>query len=262
MNNDNVEDREILNTQDMIEQGFLSRLGNKMANLPKKVAATEESEYVEQPKTVKYNTEKLLLSLYEVKDGLIDTYAKIGVGAYSKNFVDSINKVGACIQSLGGESEAFDAFAHMSGLQAPSLNKNAKRVVENTIEAYTLGKISDPKIEDKTITLSFTGQRDSVNYKAVGTLVASKTWVGNEAIDYVYTPGEGRMSVKVFTDDGKWMDKSANYQISWELFESENDFDVMPTEGGNDLTKDAKNKEEVKKTAENNIEDDIDDFEI
>jgi adenylosuccinate synthase len=51
-------------------------------------------------------------------------------------------------------------------------------------------------------------------------LVTSSSWNGNEAIDFIYTPGQGKMSVKVF-EKGKWIDKSetGNYEIKWELEE-------------------------------------------
>jgi hypothetical protein len=269
MNNDYMDEREPLDTKNMLENGFFARLGKTaLKPIPTKTEVTPE------PATIpaNYNTEKVLTHLYEARDGLIETYSKVGIGAYSQGFVDGINKIGSCIKSMGGEVDSFDPFAHMSGLQAPSLQKNAKRVIENTVESYTLGKIGDAKISDdgKTIIVTFKGQQANTDYKAIGTLVASKAWVGNEAIDYVYTPGEGRMSVKVFSDDGKWIDKSASYKISWELFENEANYNVMPTEGENSsIKKEGKGeniveiKEEVENTSSNNIEDEeIGDFQI
>lgn len=268
MNNDYSDEREPLDTKNMLEDGFFARLG-KVGKAPIKSEVVESIEIAETKKH--HNTEKLMISLYEVRDGLIETYSKMGLGACSQNVVDNINKLGLCIGSLGGSVDKFDPFIHLSGLQAPNMVKNAKRVLENTIESYSLGKIGDAKITEdgKTITIAFTGQQDNIDYKAVGTLVASKSWVGNEAIDYLYSPGEGRMSVKTFSDDGKWIDKSSSYKISWELYENEADLDVMPTEGYNaEIKKAGKNnnipeiKEEVKNTTENNIDEEIGDFPI
>ena len=268
MSNDYTEEREILDTKSMIEEDFFARLGKKFVPSSTPTSPTN----TKLPPSPKYNTEKILLDLFEVRDGLIDTYAKIGINAHSQSITDGINKLGSCIKSLGGEVDRFDPFAHMSGLQAPNLRKSAKRVIENTVESYTLGKIGDTNISEdgKTIIVTFTGQSGTVDYKAVGTLTASKTWVGNEAIDYVYTPSEGRMSVKTFTEDSKWIDNSDNYKISWELFENEANFNVMPIEGENTQTKKegkTKNnieiKEEVENTALNNIEDEeIGDFPV
>lgn len=241
------ENREILDTKNMLEDGFFARLGNIKVS-PKKVKEMQESIDMEESENsrvntrgkreevsyntgVNYNTEKILMDLFEARDMLIDSFSKIGITNQSQSMVEGINKIGSCISSMGGEVEKFDPFSHISGLQAPNLKKSAKRVIENTVESYTLGKIENIDIEDdgKTIVLSFIGKQGNVDYKAVGTLTALKKWNGNEAIDYVYTPSEGRMSVKEY-DNGKWIDKSASYKISWELFEKEADFNVMPTE--------------------------------
>jgi len=268
MNQDYTDEREPLDTKSMLESGFFARLGKDLKSLPAKKETREETP---KPQN-NYNTENILLNLFDARDGLIETYSKAGIGDYSQNFVDSINKIGACIRSLGGEANNFDPLAHVSGLQSPNIHKNAKRVIENTVESYSLGKIDDAKISEngKEITMTFTGRQGNTDYKAVGTLVANKSWVGNEAIDYIYSTAEGRMSVKVFSDDGKWIDKSDSYKISWELFENEVDMNVMPTEGNNSSVKKEGNsdnpieiKEEVKNNTVNNIEDEeIGDFPI
>ncbi len=249
-----MEDREILDTKNMLEDGFLSRLKN--INIPhktQKTAKIQEDVPVEEPN---YNTERVLSDLFDARDILIDSFSKIGITNQSKSMVDGINKIGSCISAMGGEVDKFDPFSSISGLQAPNLKKNAKRVIENTVESYTLGEIKDIDIHDegKTIVLSFIGKQGSVNYKAVGTLTAFKKWNGNEAIDYIYTPNEGRMSVKEY-DDGKWIDRSNNYKISWELFEQEADFNVMPTESNNII-------EDIEKNTQNDTEEEIGDFPI
>lgn len=264
MNDDYSENREPLDTKSMLEEGFFNRLGKNLKPLPK-----ENKQVISEAKT-NYNTEKLLLNLFEARDGLIENYSKLGINSYSQNVVDSINKIGSCICSLGGEVEKFDPFVHISGLQAPNLIKNAKRVIENTMDSYSLGKIEDAKInkDGKEITITFTGQQNNIDYKAVGTLVASKAWVGNEAVDYIYSPNEGRMSVKVFSDEGKWVDKSSNYKISWELFENEANLNVMASEGENKIKEgkaenNIENIKEVKNTTKNNTEENIgDDFPV
>jgi hypothetical protein len=272
------EDRDILDTKNMLEDGFFARLG-KIKVSPKKVQEMKEAMENEGNEEIpsepaNYNTEKVLAELFEARDILIDSFSKIGITNQSQSMVEGINKIGSCINSMGGEAEKFDPFSHISGLQAPNLKKNAKRVIENTVESYTLGKIENINIEDegKTIVLSFIGKQGSINYKAVGTLTALKKWNGNEAIDYVYTPSEGRMSVKEYSDNGKWIDKSSSYKISWELFEKESDFNVMPTEVNNieesvdeevvqntvvnACKKNVEIKEEIQNNTQNNINND------
>jgi len=165
---------------------------------------------------------------------------------------------------MGGKIEHFDPFVKLSGLQAPSMKKNANRVIENTKESYSIGNISDTRMTEdgRTIFITFDGVSNKIAYRAVGTILASKTWVGNEAVDYIYTTGEGRMSVKALDDNGEWIDKSNNYKISWELYEGKfKDKEELEKEGN--TAKETEIKEEVRdKTKKNNDEEDIGDFPI
>ena len=76
------------------------------------------------------------------------------------------------------------------------------------------------------------------------------------------------MSVKVFNEEGKWVDKSNIYKISWELFEKEADLNVMSVEVEREsetkqVNKDSKIKEEIEIEASNdNIDEEIGDFPI
>ena len=255
-------------TQNLLEDAFLNNLkngvkgGSKTASRPTPKIDLDITE-----KAPDYNTEELLSNLYTTRDELIETFKAMGISANSKALVSGINRVGLCIKSIGGSVENFDPFMHMSGLQAPSLVKNAKRVIENTQEAYSLGNITDLDIKDngRVIIMAFNGQKDNIAYKATGTIEASKCWVGNEAIDYLYTPSEGRMSVKTF-DGNNWVDKSNDYKISWELMENEIDLNASVkniTKEAGSVKKNVEIKEEVAKDTLNNIDGDIsDDFEI
>ena len=265
--NDTYTDNETgkLNTQGMLEDAFISGLKKGPKS---KVTQASKTEMPIAEKAPNYNTEDLLVNLYNVRDGLIEAFTEMGINKSSKVMTHNINLLGECIKSIGGQVDGFDPFSHVSGLQAPSLMKNAKRVIENTQEAYSLGNITDldNKEDGKVVIMAFNGQKDDIAYKAVGTIEAPKCWIGNEAIDYIYTPGEGRMSVKALNEEGKWIDKSANYKISWELSENEIDLNasvknIKPKEAGN-VNKPVEIKEEVKKDALNNIDDEIGDFPI
>jgi len=255
MNTDHTEEKEILNTRAMLEDGFFSKLKMKPgSSAPTIVKEVKESVAIN-------DTESLLLDLFEVRDGLIDIFKKAnGSEQVVELLTGHIDKVGDCIRKLGGAVDKFDPLSAISGLRDPDLKLNAQRVVENTKQAYTLGKISDDKVsaDGKIIHISFSGSKGNIGYKAVGTLVANKSWTGNEGVDFIYSPGSGKISVKAVSDDGKWIDKSSEYNISWELFEQDNS---VAKEAKTE--KIAETKKEVENPSVNNIEDEeIGDFPI
>lgn len=257
MSQNYVDEEGRFDSKRLLEDSFLKNLGGSIPIQQTRQEPITSKKIASE--VVNYDTEKMLLDLYESRDSLIDAFSQIGLNKTSQMLISSINKIGNCIKGLGGDVEYFDPLANVSGLQSPKLNKSAERVIENTREAYNLGKIEDAKVEDdgKTIIITFIGKHENTNYKSVGTIVASDTWLGNEAIDYVYAPEAGRMSVKIPNALGHWVDKSNNYKISWELFES----DVTS------LTKKAENIEKTKKeikndTSNNGSDDDIGDFPI
>jgi hypothetical protein len=70
------------------------------------------------------------------------------------------------------------------------------------------------------------------------------------------------MSVKAFNEEGKWMDRSANYKISWELSDGKIE-EVKPEVKEIKEANNIEIKEENEIIAPNDIDDDIsDDFEI
>jgi len=242
-----------LDTKSMLEEGFLKEYSKGGAKGKTKPTARVSAGVVSaSAPTVNVNTESVLMEAYEVRDGLINSFSDVKLGsALAENMKTAINKVGNIIIEMGGSADSFDPLAHVSGLGAPSLGKYASRVIENTVDSYSLGKIEGANIGDngKSIVIAFVGMSDEgMPYKAVGTIVANETWLGNEAIDYVYTPGEGKMSVKVANQDGQWIDQSDGYAISWELFEGEAE---------KNIEKKAETEEEEKDLIENNVDDEI-----
>jgi hypothetical protein len=253
------EEREVLDTRSMLEEGFMKNLRGVITNAAASTKSKIDSKMTSVASDI--STEKLLQALYEIRDGLIDAMRDVNVASPVANSLTTyINKMGSCIKHLGGPVEAFDPLNHVSGLKVPNLLRNAERVIETTKQCYSLGSIENAHINDDNtkISLVFAGKSGSTEYRAKGVVISS-CWTGNEAVDYIYTPGSGKMSVKVFAS-GKWIDKSSDYKVSWEL--EENDIDSKQ-----EAQKESNNSGEIIKEAVqpsgNNTEDkDIGDFPV
>jgi len=195
--------------------------GNRVENKKiKKYSSSSNTSSIKLPEG--YSTEKLLLSLYDIRESLIEIFQTANINSnMSKKSISSIEKVDTLIKNAGGEIEDFQPMNHCSGLQAPNFHKCAEKVIETTIQCYSLGKIEEANISDggKTINIAFTGTNGNTEWKAIGTIKAEE-WTGNEAIDYIYTPREGHMSVKAY-DNGRWIDRAASgkYKLHWDLTE-------------------------------------------
>jgi hypothetical protein len=274
-----------LGSQSLLFSGLESKIGKPSLEKIKEIEEDIKSENVEVPydflngenqiansskisvdkSKFKGKTEDFLIKLFEVYDDLVVIFEKLGINnEISEYIILQINKISALIEALGGEIDPFVPVDHISGLDSPNLMKNAERVIETTLQCYKFGNIDSAHIENngKTINIVFSGEQGVTKYVANGT-IDSNSWVGNEAIDYVYTPGSGKMSVKAF-ENNKWINKYKdieNYKIVWELEESE------MSSGSEDTVKKLSNKkdnskinneksvkEELKKELSNQIE--------
>lgn len=168
------------------------------------------------------NVESLLIGLYEVYDGLIDVFQRVGLNhEVSDKLTTQIGNVEKCIVKVGGEVKEFIPEDFVSGLEMPNMEENAKRALQNTERCYKLGGIEDASIDDEgsTIRLTFKGRIRDMTYVAIGVIKAgSRGWTGSEAIDYVYKQGGGKMTVRSF-EGGKWINCSESYEIKWDLTE-------------------------------------------
>lgn len=233
-----AEEMEPMNTASMIEDFLKEKLGNPTTESINEAKRNIEAsgDVVEQsgnrmskiasasPKSMRRegSTEKVLLSLYDLRDELIGAFETSSLNTkVAERLTSSIRRSETCIRDIGGDVEEFVPLNHVSGLQAPNFIKNAEKVIETTLQCYTLGKIEEAKIKEdgKAINIIFSGRNNGVVYSAIGT-VRAEEWMGNEAIDYIYTPNEGKMSVKAY-ENGRWIDKSSSgkYQVYWELEE-------------------------------------------
>lgn len=253
---------EPIDTGDMLAEGLKSSLSGSLryqADIESKNQSSDHSGYsvTAQEPTRNLVSEKLLITLYEIRDNLITMFSKCELNSdISESLSDEINRLGDCIVYIGGDVEDFDPLSYASGLDTPDAVKNAEEVLKRTIQCYKLGEIKEAKIQEdgKEILIVFAGKNKETTYQAKGRIIA-KSWTGNEAIDYVYSPRSGKMSVKSF-EGGKWINKSlegnSDYNVSWELQEQSASESNIKNSEETSLT-----KEEVTKHTQNNlIEDD------
>lgn len=168
------------------------------------------------------NAEKVLINLFGVYDSLIEIFQSVGIdGSISEEITRNIWTIEKCISDIGGQVDHFIPEDFVSGLTAPDILINAIKTIDTTKKCYRLGEIKNDQVskDGKTISIEFHGvSNDNVEYTAKGTIQSKSGWVGNEAIDYIYKSGGGKMTVKAFME-GKWINQSKNYDIHWELEE-------------------------------------------
>jgi len=285
-------DAEQYDSADLLTQGLLKELGRPnpqvIAQVEQEIVASgDELDYapigsfsgtgttVHKHAAEPQRDVKLISTLKRVHGGLIDVFERSGLNSgVEGNLVDLIDTTGACLNYLGETTAKFEPLRHLSGLQAPNMVKNANKVVETTMSCYKIGSIEGHQISDdgSEIQIVFSGKYRNIEYKAFGVVTAS-SWEGSEAIDYIYTPGSGKLSVKSF-ECGKWIDKSDKYEVKWTLEEKDLNLEEKAQENPNNSTvereivaseKISEEKEEVfTPTSNNDFDDDeeIGDFPI
>jgi hypothetical protein len=115
---------------DTIENSFLNNISssipkglNLKTDMPQKAIIKRESKR----ESKNYNSEKMLLSLYDAHDQLINLFEKFDINdSQSKIIADIVSNISNCISMAGGSVEKFDPLDHVSGLSAPSSNRNIK----------------------------------------------------------------------------------------------------------------------------------------
>lgn len=166
--------------------------------------------------------ESLLLALYDVCDGLIDIYQRVGLNhEISDKLSNQIWNLEKCITKLGGEVKTFVPEDFVSGLEMPNNSENAAKVIATTKKCYKLGSVENTLIEDNgnTIRLTFRGNVNGIKYVANGEITAGEGgWSGSEAVDYVYRQGGGKMAVRSW-EGNKWVNCKDGYKVKWELNE-------------------------------------------
>lgn len=240
--------------------------GNSVDSGIKRISKVGKSEGTSLPSD--FSVESLLLELYDLRESLINVFELAGINnTIAEKVGDSIDKAERFINKLGGDIEKFVPLNHISGLQAPDQVKNAERVIQTTLQCYKLGKVETATIKEdgKIIHIVFSGNSGNTYYKAFGDISAEE-WAGNEAIDYVYTPGAGNMTVKAY-ENGRWLVKNASYNSKYKALWTLEEYDgkQIPIEkkgnsqDNNELKQALKSvmKEEVKNQIENKEEEEI-----
>lgn len=254
-----------LDTEQMLEDAILSQFHKSNTRIPLPSSnqrtgkcETNDVKIASISKEQSFDVEKLLLNLYEARDGLLELFSNINHNSPTGRVLTSqINKVGDCISQIGGQVEPFNPLDHISGLETPNQVINAQKVISQTKQYYKLGAIKDTSVspDGKIIKITFEGKDGNINYKADGEITAKGLWTGNEAIDYVYAPESGKMSVKALNENGCWSDKYNDYDVYWEL--TENDESISePTQNDSnekDIKKAQKTKDQPIKV-ENNVD--------
>lgn len=237
-------DREPLDTADMIASSLMKSLGGIKPEVLNRVSSEIEAsgDVVERslpfssitttettrktaskvPPSRNFPVEPIMMALFQIHDDLISIFQKSGINSIiSDDVVNQIRSVEKILQVMGAKVERFTPLDHVTGLTMPNMVKNAHKVIETTKQCYSLGSIDDATVTDdgKTINIVFAGKSGDIMYKASGS-ISSINWMGNEAVDYVYTSNGGKMSIKCF-EGGKWIEKGikGRYEVVWDLEE-------------------------------------------
>lgn len=231
---------EVIDSASMIADSLRSKIGSPDANSMNKVMdeitsagdIAVKGQGSSMPTVGLPNgasTEAVLLDLLDLRTGLIAAFEGCKINTKTSQRISTAISIGErLISGVGGSIEEFVPLQHVSGLKPPDFFKNAKKVIETTKSCYSLGEVSDCKISDDgtKIDVRFYGKEVDTYFLVTGSVMAEE-WTGSEALDYVYTPGVGKLSVKVF-EDGRWIDKSdsGRYDVSWDLMESSKEIDL------------------------------------
>jgi hypothetical protein len=222
------ETREVLNTADMMMDGFFKGYQGDIDELARLAAVDAPSQVVfasDGQSQGPSRSEKAVITLMDVRDSLVGRYSQVANNEpLSLLFTSCIRKLEQGMTKLGAAVEPFDPKAHSSGLgsgRVEGILDNAKKVVENTKASYNLHKIAKiypGKASDGRpgIGIEIEGDEAGKPFKVVGKVIAKSDFSGNEAIDYVKDAKKGMMSVKALKL-GQWHDISDQFDVYWGL---------------------------------------------
>jgi hypothetical protein len=229
-------DREILNTADMLADGFfqhfdgdLQELADKASlNLPPEqtfVAGDVSSLTSSAASKGPSNLERALLTLMDVRDELVSKYSQVaGNEGMSLVFTACIRKLEKHMSKLGSDVEPFNPKKYGSGLGAApagDILENARKVVGNTKEHYRLHKVAKIYAGRATdgrpgIGIEIEGVDGDKPFSIIGRVVPKTDFSGNEVVDYIKDDGKGMMSVKALKL-GQWTDVSDQFELGWQI---------------------------------------------
>ncbi len=217
--------------QEMILNSLKTSIGKPSAKVLSEIAGEldqreggstrkQQQEVTESKTSVDYNTEKVLLKMFEIYDSLVEIFQKVGLSAdISDDLTKQIWQLEECIEDIGGSVDHFVPENFISGLSAPDSVETAQKVLDTTSKCYKLGNVKNAMVDKSghTIRLDFVGAQGDIEFLAKGEISPKGSgWTGNEAIDYLYKDNGGKMTVRAY-EQGRWINKSEDYNIHWEL---------------------------------------------
>ena len=161
--------------------------------------------------------EHVVSSIENLKGDLIAMFQEMCSNAVLASRMEGmIRRIEDIQQSMGIEFNLFDPLSNMSGLKSGEALENADKVISNTLKHYRLYGVSSITSTvgqfGPTILLSLFGEDKDVGFEVDAFIAAKSDFNGNEAIDYVWSPDGGRMTVKARTN-GAWRDMSQDFVI-------------------------------------------------
>lgn len=223
-NNEKYFDDNGFNTGEFFKDEFFSIL-SKNKTLTSSLQHSNfknETEYQETNTAINTDNyrENLFQELSNIRNKLMEAFDCQNQHDVAEIISGEIKRLNKCAFLLGYEFSDFDPLDHYTGLANPDFHNNVEKVIENTLKHYQLGSVKIQKANNQQIKIAFSGVDNYTKYSALGVITPNnnENWDYNQAIDYIYTPGSGKMSVKAFKN-GKWIDESKNFDISWELSE-------------------------------------------
>ena len=213
---------DFLNTGDMLAQRLKQGMGDR-------VIVAGETEQGEDRVAERFATsenvfapnhvlqEHVVIAMNNLKNDMVALFQETSANnGLSVRIEAMIRRLEDIQQSIGVEVDPFDPLRNMSGLQAGEPLENADKVIANTLKhykAYGISAITSSMGKfGPSIQLSIFGENDGVGFEVDGFVAAREDFNGNEAVDYVWSPEGGLMTVKA-RHHGTWNDASTDFVI-------------------------------------------------
>jgi len=214
---------QFLNTGDILASALRKTLSDKNIAVASKKEVIEEDEPKSKDLSViekvgKEFTNRAVEILKDVREDLIALFQEFSTEDLLPQRIENmIRKTEEIGYALGIELEPFDPLKNMSGLKSGEALENAEKVVANTLNHYKLFSISSIKTYmgngGPTIELHVFGEQNGMGFEVSGSVAAHTDFNGNEAIDYVYSPEGGLMTIKA-RSQGMWEDVSDSFAVA------------------------------------------------
>lgn len=212
-----------LDTGSILANALKNKIGGKLP-LPKE--SQDQEEVVKGESSVidsvgKEFTAKAVELLDSLRDDLIYYFQEVSSDKVASSRIESmIRKSEEIGYALGVEMTPFDPLRNMSGLKSGDVLENAEKVITNTVSHYKLFSVTSAKAfntnKGPAIEINIIGEQGDCGFEINGKVVSNNDFNGNEAIDYVYSPDGGLMTVKA-RHQGAWVDVSEDFIVDCQI---------------------------------------------